>query len=90
MKRTLAELMQERGLTVVTLARRAGVTHVAISLIVRGKRAPNIRTARKIADALGVGVDDIEFPAELQGTAREQPAQPGAGDKESQEGGMAA
>lgn len=52
-------------MTVMSLARKAGVTHAAISQILHGKQAPNIRTARRIAAALGIGLDNIVFPGEV-------------------------
>jgi putative transcriptional regulator len=52
-----------KDITQVELAKLAGVDQTTISDIERGKsKNPSLETARKIADALGVTVDDI-FPA---------------------------
>ena len=92
-RRSLSELMAERGLTVMSLAKKAGVPHSLVSALLRRKTVPKVPTARKIADALGVGVDDIVFPGELQPTeAAGEGQQPRAtlSQNPRQEGGMAA
>ena len=78
MRKHLGELMEEKGFTQGALSRATGITQAAISQILHGKQAPNIRTARKIAAALGVSVDDIIFPGEVrseQQLGRDDPSQ---------------
>ena len=49
-----------RGLTQEDLARAAGITHSALSKIEVGySRDPRVMTVQKIAQALGVTVDDL-------------------------------
>jgi len=43
-------------------SREAGISLTTLESAVRGMRVPKEETAEKIADALGVGVDDIEWP----------------------------
>jgi lambda repressor-like predicted transcriptional regulator len=42
--------------------REAGVSLTTLDTAIRGARVPKETTAKKIADALGVGVDEIEWP----------------------------
>jgi len=55
----VAEWRRHRGLTQVALAERAGVTQAAIASIERGKRKPSVELLMKLADALGVTMDDL-------------------------------
>jgi mRNA interferase RelE/StbE len=48
-----------RGLTQVQLAERSGVNRVQIANIEAGTRSGSTDTIRKLADALGVTVDDL-------------------------------
>jgi transcriptional regulator with XRE-family HTH domain len=48
------------------LAEKSGTTENAISLIESGKRQPRPSTMKKIADALGVPVEDILQDEEKQ------------------------
>lgn len=48
-----------RGLTAAELARRAGLHRVQIHDIESGRRSGSVVTMRKIADALGVPLDDV-------------------------------
>jgi transcriptional regulator with XRE-family HTH domain len=43
------------------LARRADLTYETVARLERGRHAPQYRTQRRLADALGVSVDDL-FP----------------------------
>lgn len=47
------------GLSQEELAGRAGLDRTYISGVERGVRNPTIRTAKKIADALGVSLGDL-------------------------------
>lgn len=48
-----------RGLTQNNLAERAGVNRVTVAEIETGRKQGSVATLRKLADALGVAVDDI-------------------------------
>ena len=48
-----------RGLSQAALARASGVNRVQIVEIEAGRNAGSVRTLRKLADALGVALDDI-------------------------------
>ena len=48
-----------RGLTAAELAAKAGVSQPAISDIENGRRVGRPATMKAIADALGVGLDDV-------------------------------
>ena len=69
MRRPLHELMAERGITAAQLARRAAISKAAVSQILHGKQFPRWTTAQKIADALGVRADSIQWPAEDRAAA---------------------
>lgn len=51
-----------RGLTQAALAGRAGMSQHHVSLIEAGKRRGSAATLRRLADALGVDLDDIVAP----------------------------
>lgn len=48
-----------RGLTQSALARQSGVNRVQIADIEAGRKNGSLETVRKLADALGVTVDDL-------------------------------
>ena len=48
-----------RGLTQSALARTSGVNRVQIADIEAGRKNGSLETVRKLADALGVAVDDL-------------------------------
>ena len=50
---------EHRGLSQSALARASGVNRVQIVEIEAGRNAGSIRTLRRLADALGVALDDI-------------------------------
>ncbi|MCJ2059995.1 helix-turn-helix transcriptional regulator [Methylobacterium sp. J-048] len=50
---------EHRGLKVGALAEKAGLAPAYLSQIETGKREGTVETYRKIADALGLGLDDI-------------------------------
>lgn len=50
---------EHRGLTVKALAEAAGITPAYLSQLETGKRDGTVATVKKLADALGVSVDDL-------------------------------
>ena len=48
-----------RGLTQAALATASGVNRVQIANIESGAKTGSVATLRKLADALGVGLDDL-------------------------------
>ena len=56
----LEEAVQRHGFR--RTCREAGVSLSTLETAVRGVRVPKEETAEKIASALGVGVDEIEWP----------------------------
>ena len=59
----LRALREQAGLTQAQLAGRAGLHLSAVTRFEQGLRAPSLATAAKLADALGVAVDDFLKPA---------------------------
>ena len=55
----LAFWMQKRGITQAELAARADLSQPFVSKIVRREAAGSIETLRRIANVLGVAVDDL-------------------------------
>jgi DNA-binding XRE family transcriptional regulator len=56
---TLARLMAERQLTQAQLAERIGVGQSAISMLLKRRCRPQRRTIGKLAEALGVPVEEL-------------------------------
>lgn len=63
-KKRIAEWRQERHLTQMQLAVKAEVTIGTIQSIEAGRRGVNINTAQRLAEALGVTLNDIEWPSD--------------------------
>lgn len=55
----LAELMESRSVQQNELAEAIGKTPAAVSYIIRGLNDPSLKTAKRIADFLGVTVDEL-------------------------------
>ncbi len=55
----LRSVREEKGLSVNRLAETAGLTHVGVLNIESGNRSPQLRTALKLADALGIRLSEI-------------------------------
>ena len=55
---------ERRALSQQELAERAGITRAALSRIETGLSEPHPRTVRKLAEALGVGPEDLMEPLE--------------------------
>lgn len=50
----IKELCGEKGVSIVELAKRIGMSRVSISNMIAGRQSPPVDTLDKIADALGV------------------------------------
>jgi len=55
----LAQVRQARGMTQEQLAEASGVHRVTIARIETGEVSPKAETLKRLADALGVLVDDL-------------------------------
>jgi XRE family transcriptional regulator, fatty acid utilization regulator len=55
----IKELREQAGMTQEQLGEALGITHSAVSLIESGKRGLNVKTADKIAHALGVTLNEL-------------------------------
>ena len=51
--------MKSKGYTQKKLAQRSGCTEASICKYARGERTPTLKTAKRIAKALGVTIDDL-------------------------------
>ena len=58
-KNRIKILAAERDLTVAALARLVGVHAATLRTYTRQHRQPPLKKAKKIADALGISVDDV-------------------------------
>lgn len=58
----LKVMLAQMGVKQTWLAERAGVSPTTLSMIVNGKTLPTLRTAQKIARALGTTVDALWPP----------------------------
>lgn len=55
----IRDLRKKKGMTQDALARKVYVVPSMICMIERGTKAPSLQLGKAIADALGVGVDDL-------------------------------
>jgi len=55
----VAEWRRHRGLTQAKLAGSVGVSQASVAGIESGKKNPSVALLRKLADALGVDMDDL-------------------------------
>lgn len=55
----LQQIRKKAFLTQAQLSEKSGIARETIARIETGKAAPTINTARKLADALGVTIDDL-------------------------------
>lgn len=60
----LRELREAKELTLVALGELAGMGYQEIARIERGEREPTWTTALRLADALGVSLDELREPTE--------------------------
>jgi DNA-binding XRE family transcriptional regulator len=79
-RKTVRQLREEHGWKQIDLAYHAGISLSSVSNIEAGQQDPRISIARKIADALGVSVDAIEWviAAERRPRKSGKQAQPAA------------
>jgi DNA-binding XRE family transcriptional regulator len=82
----LRSLRLAAGLTRADLARRAGVDDTTVSACERGPRRPWARTVQRLAEALGVPLDELVLPDDLEGLPPPRPPRKPAGG-ESPAGG---
>lgn len=67
--RTIKKLRIIQGLTQKNLAERVGISRANLTNIENGRRTPSIKTARKLANALGSTIDELferEDEAEME------------------------
>lgn len=57
----LKELIEKRGLIIGVIADRLGFSRPEMSAYVNGRRFPQAERMKKIADYLGVKIEDIFF-----------------------------
>lgn len=60
----LPQILEERSMTIYRLAQEIRMPHHNVSHIVTSPTIPdgtNYKTLRKIANALGLGIDDLEI-----------------------------
>ena len=55
----IKRLREQRALSLTDLAQATGLSRVTINRIENGKQRPMPRTTRKLADALGVKVEEL-------------------------------
>lgn len=56
---TFAELRKQKGFTQIQLAKSLGIDQSTVSLWEKGKTAPRVDTALRLAEIMGCTVDDI-------------------------------
>lgn len=59
MNKNLAELLKLKNITQKELAENVGATQAMISYIVKGYKTPSVPLLKRIADYLGVSMDDL-------------------------------
>jgi DNA-binding XRE family transcriptional regulator len=73
MRKTVKEWREERELTQLELAIRAGLTPGTISNIETGRNQPRVAVAIQIAQALGVAVEQIQWLRHPKPRGKETP-----------------
>lgn len=64
---TLGEARKRKGWSMEELARRTGLAYTTVWKIENGKTTGTPSTRLALANALGVGVDDIDWPRKGEG-----------------------
>lgn len=62
----LKELREKKGWSQQDLAQHADISLSTISMIERGERAPSFAMACSLADALGVSLESLRQPAQVE------------------------
>ncbi len=70
----LREALRAAGVTQAGLAQTIGIAQSTIAGYISGRRGPSVERAKQIATALGVGLDDVEWP---EGSRRSGTTAPG-------------
>ncbi|HEV3340917.1 MAG TPA: helix-turn-helix transcriptional regulator [Pirellulales bacterium] len=60
--RNITRFREAAGLNMAELARKAGVTTIQVSRVERGMHSPGVGLSLRIAQALGVTVEDLAAP----------------------------
>lgn len=66
---TLNNAMKQRGWSLPRLAKESGVAYSTLWSMGRGERQPQVATVKKVADALGLAVTDLEAADGVAGGA---------------------
>lgn len=53
----IREVMKKKGMNQKDLAEKVGIDQGTLSKIINGKKEITLKTARKLSDALGFGID---------------------------------
>lgn len=64
MNNKIKEFISEKGLKVMFVIEKAGLSTSSFYEIMNGKAVPSLKNARKIANVLGVSLDEL-FPEEI-------------------------
>ena len=56
---TLKDICKKKGITQKELGAATGITQSAISMYISGRKRPTYNTARKMANVLGITVEDL-------------------------------
>ena len=59
MSEKIKKLLAEKNITLVELAKNVGVTEAFISYVINGYKQPSVAVFKRIADYLGVKMDDL-------------------------------
>lgn len=70
MRRTLEQLRKAAGLTHEDMAKRLGITRQYYGMIERGARTPTLDLALRIAELLGVSVEELFSETDSNKTLR--------------------
>lgn len=65
--KTIRQLRNEQGWSQFDLSVKIGVTPTAISAWERGEYEPRASQLRKLAQAFGISMDDIDFASPAEG-----------------------
>lgn len=84
-KRLLRDVREQIPLTQLELAAKAHVSITTVIDIEAGRRTPNVITAERLAEALGVGVSDIRWPRPGELAPRRSKTQADSGSVEERE-----